>query len=86
MLHEIGRALGKEHSSIRCLVSRHGGIAPAVRRRALHRVYQVLQAKLQFLPHCLKRHAACKSSMERRKSVKEEYETLSQSFIPRLVE
>ena len=36
-LHEIGRAFGKEHSSIRCLVSRHGGIAPAVRRRALSR-------------------------------------------------
>ena len=34
-LHEIGRAFGKEHSSIRCLVSRHGGIAPAVQRRAL---------------------------------------------------
>src|SRR6204780_5329670 len=34
-LYEIGRAFGKEHSSIRCLVSRHGGIAPAVRRRAL---------------------------------------------------
>jgi hypothetical protein len=34
-LHEIGRAFGKEHSSIRCLVSRHGGIDPAVRRRAL---------------------------------------------------
>ncbi|HUL32313.1 MAG TPA: IS30 family transposase, partial [Candidatus Eisenbacteria bacterium] len=34
-LHEIGRAFGKEHSSIRCLVSRHGGIAPPVRRRAL---------------------------------------------------
>src|ERR1700686_5749009 len=34
-LHEIGRALGKEHSSIRCLVSRYGGIVPAVRRRSL---------------------------------------------------
>jgi IS30 family transposase len=34
-LHEIGRAFGKEHSSVRCLVSRHGGIVPAVRRRAL---------------------------------------------------
>ena len=34
-LHEIGRAFGKEHSSIRCLVSRHGGIAPAIRRRSL---------------------------------------------------
>jgi hypothetical protein len=34
-LHEIGRAFGREHSSIRCLVARHGGIAPAIRRRAL---------------------------------------------------
>src|SRR6202043_2130644 len=34
-LHEIGRAFGKEHSSIRCLVSRYGGIVPAVRRRSL---------------------------------------------------
>ena len=25
-LHEIGRAFGKEHSSIRCLVSRQGGL------------------------------------------------------------
>src|SRR5437762_13300854 len=33
-LHEIGRAFGKEHTSIRCLVSRHGGISPAARRRA----------------------------------------------------
>jgi hypothetical protein len=32
-LHEIGRAFGKEHSSTRCLVSRHGGFIPAVRRR-----------------------------------------------------
>jgi Helix-turn-helix domain len=34
-LHEIGRAFGKEHSSIRCLVSRNGGIVPAVRGRSL---------------------------------------------------
>jgi hypothetical protein len=34
-LHEIGRAFGKEHSSIRCLVSRFGGFVPAVRRRSL---------------------------------------------------
>jgi IS30 family transposase len=34
-LHTIGRALGKEHSSIRCLVSRHGGFVPAVRQRSL---------------------------------------------------
>ena len=34
-LHEIGRAFGKPHNSIRGVVSRHGGIAPPVRRRAL---------------------------------------------------
>jgi hypothetical protein len=34
-LHEIGRAFGKEHSSIRCLALRHGGIVPAVWRRSL---------------------------------------------------
>src|SRR6266567_9638789 len=34
-LHEIGRVCGKEHSSIRCLVARHGGFVPAVRRRSL---------------------------------------------------
>ena len=33
-LHEIGRAFGKEHFSIHRLVSRYGGIAPAVRRQA----------------------------------------------------
>jgi transposase, IS30 family len=34
-LHEIGRALGKSHSSIRCVVSLHGGFVPAGRRRSL---------------------------------------------------
>jgi hypothetical protein len=34
-LHEIGRAFGKNHNSIRGVVARHGGIAPPVRRRAL---------------------------------------------------
>lgn len=34
-LHEIGRAFGKGHSSVRCLLLRHGGIVPAVRRRSL---------------------------------------------------
>jgi IS30 family transposase len=34
-LHEIGRAFGKEHSSIRCLVLRQGGFVPAFRRRSL---------------------------------------------------
>jgi IS30 family transposase len=33
-LHKIGCAFGKEHSSIRCLVARHGGIVPAVRRHS----------------------------------------------------
>src|SRR5580693_8411734 len=33
-LHEIGRALDKPHSSIRCLLLPRGGIPPAVRRRS----------------------------------------------------
>jgi IS30 family transposase len=34
-LHEIGRALGKEHGVIHFLLARHGGIAPTARRRSL---------------------------------------------------
>jgi Helix-turn-helix domain len=34
-LHEIGRALGKDHVVVHFLLARHGGIAPAARRRAL---------------------------------------------------
>src|ERR1700675_243917 len=34
-LHEIGRAFGKSHVVIHFLLARHGGIAPAVRRRSL---------------------------------------------------
>src|SRR6202050_2157075 len=34
-LHEIGRALGKSHSSIRCVVSLRGGFVPSIRRRSL---------------------------------------------------
>src|ERR1700759_5424895 len=34
-LHEIGRAFGKDHGSIQFLLSQHGGIIPAVRRRSL---------------------------------------------------
>jgi IS30 family transposase len=33
-LHEIGRALGREHVVIHLLLARHGGIAPATRRRS----------------------------------------------------
>jgi IS30 family transposase len=33
-LHEIGRALGKEHAVIHFLLARHGGITPAARRRS----------------------------------------------------
>ena len=33
--HEIGRAFGKDHGSIQFLLSQHGGIVPAVRRRSL---------------------------------------------------
>jgi hypothetical protein len=34
-LHQIGRAFGKGHSSIRVLLLHHGGIVPAARRRSL---------------------------------------------------
>ena len=34
-LHEIGRAFGKDHVSIQCMLSQHGGIVPAARRRSL---------------------------------------------------
>src|SRR5438034_4459238 len=34
-LHKIGLSFGKEHSSILCLVSRHGGFVPVVRRRSV---------------------------------------------------
>ncbi len=33
-LHEIGRALGKDHGSIQFLLSQRGGIAPPDRRRS----------------------------------------------------
>ena len=41
-LQAIGRALGKDHVVIQLLLARHGGIAPAARRRsrrALTRAY-----------------------------------------------
>ena len=34
-LHEIGRAFGRTHTSIHLLLSHHGGIVPAVRRRSV---------------------------------------------------
>ena len=34
-LHEIGRAFGKSHVSIQFMLSQHGGIVPASRRRSL---------------------------------------------------
>ena len=33
-LHAIGRALGKDHVVIQFLLARHGGVAPAARRRS----------------------------------------------------
>src|SRR5579871_5922153 len=33
-LHEIGRALGKDHVVVHFVLARHGGIAPAARRRS----------------------------------------------------
>jgi hypothetical protein len=34
-LHEIGRAHGKPHNCIRCVLLPRGGIAPAVRQRSV---------------------------------------------------
>src|SRR5271163_2383918 len=34
-LHTIGRAFARPHTSIHCLLAHHGGIVPALRRRAL---------------------------------------------------
>jgi hypothetical protein len=34
-LHEIGRAIGKDHGSIQFLLSQRGGIVPAARRRSV---------------------------------------------------
>jgi len=34
LLHEIGRALSKDHVVIQLLLARHGGIVPAARRRS----------------------------------------------------
>src|ERR1700738_1086760 len=34
-LHAIGRAFGKDHVSIQFMLSQHGGIVPATRRRSL---------------------------------------------------
>jgi hypothetical protein len=57
-LHEIGRAFGKEHSSIRCLVLRHGGFVPAVRRRSLllPRTMRALNALRRKPSRALRRH------------------------------
>ena len=33
-LHEIGSAFDKDHGSIQFLLSKYGGIAPAIRRRS----------------------------------------------------
>src|ERR1700688_2482889 len=33
--HEIGRAFGKDHVSIQFMLTQHGGIVPAVRRRSV---------------------------------------------------
>ena len=33
-MHEIGRVFDKDHGSIHFLLSQHGGIAPAIRRRS----------------------------------------------------
>src|SRR2546427_11308632 len=34
-LHQIGRVFGKSHVSIQLILSQHGGVVPAARRRSL---------------------------------------------------
>src|SRR5580704_17567799 len=62
-LHEIGRAFGKEHSSIRSLVSRHGGIAPAVRRRALRALTLREREEISRRPSCLSSQSGGRRSL-----------------------
>jgi hypothetical protein len=53
-LHEIGRALGKGHGSIRFLLTQRGGIVPAARRRSL-RTLTLAERKtshVELLPVC----------------------------------
>ena len=49
-LHETGRAFGKEHSSIRCLVSRHVGFAPAALAEVVRRCCS--QRRFRNESHC----------------------------------
>src|ERR1700721_1717977 len=82
-VHEIGRAFGKEHSSIRCLVARHGGIVPAVRRRS-RRVLTAVEredisrglasgASLRKIPQLLERAASTMSREVARHGGRPEY-------------
>lgn len=56
-LHEIGRAYGRTPSSIHLLLSHHGGIVPAVRRRspqALTLTEQKSHAGLHRVRRCVR--------------------------------
>jgi hypothetical protein len=57
-LHEIGRAFGKSHSSIRCVVSLHGGFAlQSVDARSWH-------------SHCLSERISLEGSLPVRRFVR----------------
>jgi IS30 family transposase len=73
--HEIGRAFGKEHSSIRCLVLRHGGIAPAVRRRAREEISRGLASgsSMRAIAKCLERAVSTVSREVARHGGRPEY-------------
>jgi hypothetical protein len=52
-LHEIGRALGKDHGSIHFLLSQHGGIVPSVRRDSA--IWRWLANERRALVSCQRR-------------------------------
>src|SRR5208283_2985199 len=56
-LHDNGRAFGKDHNSIRGVVARHGGIVPAVRRRAREEISRGLASGSSIceIAKCLER-------------------------------
>ena len=56
-LHAIGRALGKDKQVIHFLLARHGGIAPAVRRRSA-RVLTLAEREDYLARHCQRLLAA----------------------------
>jgi hypothetical protein len=51
-LHEIGRAFGKGHGSIRFLLTQRGGIVPAARRPVFEALRNSRRLPIDGLPDC----------------------------------